>query len=279
MSDNSRFYKMSGSGNDFVVFDGREHAEDGWPPDRIRAVCDRRRGVGADGIVLLSPGPDGGVRIRYFNADGSHAALCGNAALCATRLAPALGLASPERVRLNTDAGLLESRCVGPGWAAELLFPAADVPQPLAVELVEGERRAFQGTVGVPHTVVLVDDVHRVDVEGRGRQLRFAPHASPAGTNVNFVSRLVGGDADWAMRTYERGVEAETLACGTGTVAVALALAGAGLSGLPTRIRSSGGSVLSVAGRLEGALAKDVWLCGEGRLVFSGSLSDAVESE
>jgi diaminopimelate epimerase len=272
MIDATTFYKMTGSGNDFVVLDGRHHAESDWPPARVRAICDRRRGVGADGVVLLTPEPGRAVRIRYYNADGSHAALCGNAALCATRLVPALGLGQPERVSLETDAGPLEGRCVGPGWAAELLFQAANVPQPVSLALRKGERQAFEGTVGVPHIIVVVDNVDRVDVPERGRELRFAPQGGPAGSNANFISRLDGSDADWAIRTYERGVEAETLACGTGTVAAALGLAGAGLAALPVRIRSAGGGVFSVAGRVDGLEASEVWLCGEGRLVFRGNL-------
>lgn len=270
----TRIYKMTGSGNDFVFLDGREHDFADWSPERIRAVCDRRRGVGADGIVHLSPADEpGAVRMIYHNADGSHAEMCGNAALCSTRLAVLLGLASPERIRLVTDAGVLESRTVGPGWAAELRFPTAAVPSPLDLALEPAERRAFQGTVGVPHTILLVDDIGAADVVGRGRALRMAARFSPAGTNVNFIGPTDEADVPWALRTYERGVEAETLACGTGTIAAALALAGAGLAELPVRIRSGSGSVYSVSGAIDGPIATDVWLCGEGRLVLTGDLA------
>ncbi len=268
-----RFYKMTGSGNDFVCLDAREHLLAEWPTDRIRAVCDRRRGVGADGVVHLAVEPDGAIAMVYFNADGSRAEMCGNAALCVTRLAAHLGLAPSHRIELATDSGRLESRCVGPGWAAELRFPAVEAPVPIALNPGAGERRIFQGTVGVPHTVVLVDDVEAAPVEPRGRALRFGPEFAPAGTNVNFVGPIRSEDAVWALRTYERGVEAETLACGTGTVATALALAAAGLTDLPVRLRSGSGCVYSVSGRLEGTRATDVWLCGEGRLVFTGQFA------
>lgn len=269
---NTTFYKMSGSGNDFVVLDGRDHALEAWPTDRIRAVCRRREGVGADGLVHLAPVADGLIQMVYFNADGSRAEMCGNAALCATRLAARLGLARPDRIRLATDSGELESRCVGPGWAAELKFDAVTVPVPIDLPLQRGEDRAFQGTVGVPHTILLVADIRSTDVAGRGRALRLDPRFAPAGTNVNFLGRAAGGDADWMLRTYERGVEAETLACGTGTIAAALAGAAAGMLELPARIRSGSGCLYSVSGRLEGGEARDVWLCGEGRLVFVGDL-------
>ncbi|MFN0179858.1 MAG: diaminopimelate epimerase [Gemmatimonadales bacterium] len=265
-----RFYKMTGSGNDFVCLDGQEHQLADWPPERIREVCDRRRGIGGDGVVHLDRQEDGAIRMVYFNADGSHAEMCGNAALCTTRLAVRLGLADPAGIELATDAGRLSSRCVGPGWAAELQFPTASIPFPVDIALGAGERAVFQGTVGVPHTIVLVDDVRSVDVEGRGRALRFDPAFAPAGSNINFVGPDRSEEASWALRTYERGVEAETLACGTGTVAAALAFASQGLCGLPVRIRSGGGSVYAVTGQLGASGATDVWLCGEGRLVFTG---------
>ena len=267
------FYKMTGSGNDFVFVDGRETSPAAWPTERIRSVCDRRRGVGADGLVILTPAEPGAVEMIYYNADGSRAAMCGNGALCAARLAARLGMASPERIEIRADSGRYMSRCVGPGWVAELLMSEVAIPEPVAVPLEPGESAAFQGTVGVPHTVLVVQDVASVDVDGRGRVLRFWPAFAPAGSNINFISRTpADAEADWAIRTYERGVEGETLACGTGTVAAALACARQGLSVLPMRIRAAGGSVFSVAGQLDGSKATDVWLCGEGRLVYIGEL-------
>jgi diaminopimelate epimerase len=272
-ADPALFYKMTGSGNDFVVLDGRYHQLDDWPVERIRALCDRRRGIGADGLVVLETGP-GAVRMHYFNADGSRAEMCGNAALCSTRLAASLGLADPARVNLDTDSGLLRSRVVGPGWLAELGFPEAPIPRPLPIPLESGERAAYHGIVGVPHLVVEVDDIDAVDLIRRGRALRYDARFGPAGTNVNFVAGTPDPDAGWAMRTYERGVEAETLACGTGTVATALALAGNGRAALPLRIRSRSGAVFSIAGTVGPDRATDVWLAGEGRLVFTGRLAD-----
>ncbi len=270
-----RFYKMTGSGNDFVFLDGREHDLGDWTAVRIRQVCDRRKGVGSDGLVHLSQASAGAIRMVYFNSDGSRGEMCGNAALCSTRLAVHLGLASPERISLETDAGLLESRCVGQMAAAELKFPLVAIPVPTAIPLEPGELRAFQGTVGVPHTVLLVADVAQIDVMTRGRELRLASERSPAGTNVNFISSTGDPAAPWALRTYERGVEGETLACGTGTVAAALGLSKAGLCQLPVQIRSQGGNVFSVSATLEGDRAIEVWLCGEGRLVFVGELAAA----
>lgn len=269
----ARFYKMTGSGNDFVFLDGREHDLAAWTSEKIRQVCDRRRGVGGDGVVHLIKLSDGTIRMTYFNADGSRAEMCGNAALCSTRLAVRLGLADPVRIALATDAGLLESRCVGPAAAAELKFPAVDVPTPIQLQFRPGESKAFQGIVGVPHTVIVVEDLARVDLMARGRELRFAPERGPAGSNVNFIGPTKDPATPWAVRTYERGVEGETLACGTGTIAAALGLANAGLCELPVQMLSSSGCIYSVTATIEGARATEVWLCGEGRLVFVGEFA------
>lgn len=265
------FFKMTGSGNDFVFLDGRTSSTSDWSATDVAAVCDRRIGVGGDGLVILSPeGPDA-VRMIYFNADGSRAGMCGNAALCSTRLAARLGLASGSGMRLHTDTGVLQTRCVGPGWAAELLLPDFSLPEPVDLPRGPGERWMARCTVGVPHLVVLVEDIEAVDVARRGQELRYAELFAPEGVNANFVGPVrPGGDAAWRLRTYERGVEAETLACGTGTVGAAFALAARGVADLPVRIASWGGNVFSVAGRIEGHQAREPWLCGEGRLVFEG---------
>jgi diaminopimelate epimerase len=266
------FSKMSGSGNDFVFLDGRWTAPGVWTADRIRRVCDRRDGVGADGLVFLTPGSGPGrVRFRYFNSDGSQGAMCGNGALCATRLAALLELAPPDAVELETDAGVVHSRCV-PGSAdrAELELPDVREIRTPAVELGPGEQRIGFALVGVPHLVVLVDALESVNLAERGRALRFHPDLAPAGANVNFVSR---SNAGWGMRTYERGVEAETLACGTGAVACATILGGWGVAGVPLEMTTRSGRLLSVSGRLEvgGGLTSPT-LRGEGRLLFRGAL-------
>jgi diaminopimelate epimerase len=267
-----RFYKMTGSGNDFVVLDSRSAPVDAWSAASIRTLCNRRTGVGGDGLVVVSPEGERGARMVYFNADGSRAGMCGNAALCSTRLAARLGIAPAEGMDLHTDTGILKTRCVGPGWAAELLLPDFSLPAEETLPLEPGELWIVRCTVGVPHLVVLVDDVAAVDVERRGRALRRDPAFFPDGLNVNFISRRRSPDGalEWRLRTYERGVEAETLACGTGTVGAAASLAARDLTELPVRIASWGGNVFSVAGRIEGNTLCEPWLCGEGRLVFEG---------
>jgi len=268
-------YKMTGSGNDFVMVDARNTTPADWSADDIRAVCARRTGIGADGLVFVGPGTDPeAVRMVYFNSDGSRAALCGNAALCTTRLAVRLGLAHPQRLTLETDAGTYESRCSGDGERAELHVAAVRAPAPVpGLAPVPGERQLALGTVGVPHLIVLVDDVDGVNVVARGRLLRSDAALGPAGANVNFLSPGARGP-EWRMRTYERGVEDETLACGTGAVAAACALAEWGLAELPVTLCTRSGRRLEVRARKAAAgIYDDVWLGGEARLVARGVIS------
>ncbi len=268
-------YKMTGSGNDFVMVEGRNSSPEEWSADDIRAVCARGTGVGADGVVFVDRGSgSNAVRMIYFNSDGSRAAMCGNAALCATRLAARLGMARAEGMVLETDAGIFETRYAGPDGRTELRLASVPAPGPVAgLGTVDGERRAALGTVGVPHLVILVDDVRCVDVARRGKALRFDPAVGPEGANVNFISP---GDsrAEWHMRTYERGVEAETLACGTGAVAAGCALLQWDLAQSPVTIWTRSGRPLEIEVRKRAqGVYDDVWLAGEATLVLRGVIN------
>jgi diaminopimelate epimerase len=267
-------YKMTGSGNDFVFVDGRLRDPGAWTPDEIRRLCDRYRGVGADGFAIVEPGsgPDG-VRFHFFNRDGGRAPMCGNGALCATRIAARLELANPAGMVLQTDAGDYRSRCLeGPGELAELVLGDLPAPSAPAVRLAPGEHEARLIVVGVPHLVVLVDAVAHVEIQERGRALRSDRALGSGGANVNFVAPLETGE--WAMRTYERGVEGETLACGTGAVACASVLALSGRSRLPQELQTASGRRLNVAGCAEGGIIRGAALRGEGRVVFRGIVGD-----
>jgi diaminopimelate epimerase len=267
----SVFYKMSGSGNDFVILDGRATQPDRWSAEEIRAVCDRRRGAGADGLVILTPSTAEAVRMTYWNSDGSRTAMCGNAALCSGRLAAYLEMVPAGEFCLLTEAGPVRVRAQLSTELAEINLPDLELlPNLLAVSLDRGERWMAFLVVGVPHVVVRVEDVEQVDLPARGKALRFDPGFGPAGANVNFVAPAGGGDGLWVIRTYERGVEGETLACGTGTVAAGVALAQRGEATLPTKFRSRGGPELSVRAQLTGPRVSDVWLAGQARLVYRG---------
>ena len=265
-----RFFKMSGSGNDFAVFDAREQpAGDLERPEFVRRICARGTGVGADGVVLIErPSIDAAdFRMRYFNSDGSRADMCGNAALCVTRLAAELGAGPAAGMRIQSDVGVLRARVGRDGPEVELQ-PVAEVRPDAGVELGAGERRIGFALAGVPHLVVLCDSADAVDVVGRGRPLRR--HSSlPQGANVNFVS--AAGDGRWRMRTYERGVEGETLACGTGAIATAVLLQTWGLSGLESTLATSSGRLATVQLAREDVAWRPT-LRGEGRVVYRGEL-------
>jgi diaminopimelate epimerase len=265
---------MTGSGNDFVMVDSRTSAPEDWDPRDIQAVCARGTGLGADGLVFVGPGSSSdAIRMVYFNNDGSRAVLCGNAALCTTRLAAHLGLVKGGAMHVETDAGTYEGRSAGEDGRAELhLAPVAAPSVVPPLDLQVGEERAALSIVGVPHLVVLVEDVDQVDVAHRGRALRLDPALGAAGANVNFVSP---GEArsEWRMRTYERGVEAETLACGTGAVAAGCTLEQWGEAGLPMTLWTRSGRRLGVKAHRGPSGGYDgVWLVGEAQMVFRGVL-------
>ena len=270
-----RFWKMSGSGNDFVVFDVRNMAAEPLEsPEAIQALSARGTGVGADGVVFVAPAALSGaaVAMRYYNADGSRASFCGNATLCVTRLAHDLGLSPSGTLPLQTDAGLIATRMTAEG--PEIDLPAVtEVVESVPLGLVGGERRMGFALAGVPHLVVLCDDVNAVDLNTRGGELRRSPWRAN-GVNANFVSRRGGG---WAMRTFERGVEGETLACGTGAIATAILLASWNEAGEVTALATRSGRQLRVTLRRDGSK----WLptlAGEGRIVFEGDLAEWSDS-
>ena len=267
-------YKMTGSGNDFVMLDARVSSPAEWTPQDMQAVCARGMGIGADGIVFVGPGSHAGAaRMIYYNADGSHAAMCGNAALCSTTLAAHLSIGPADGIELETDAGTYQSRSLD-GSRAELHLAPVEAPAavPGLLGLVGRERQAVLSRVGVPHLIVLVDDVDQVALMERGRALRFDPALAPEGANINFISADENGT--WRMRTYERGIEGETLACGTGAVGAGCAIQEWGLGRLPINIQSRSGRILGVrATKASSGCYEDVWLAGEGRMVFRGVIT------
>jgi diaminopimelate epimerase len=262
---------MTGSGNDFVVFNATGGAASRLEnPETIRVLSARGTGVGADGVVFVEEVPGGDIRMRYYNSDGSEAALCGNASLCSTSLAVELGLAQGGGFVLHTAAGSLNAR-IRDGLPEVDLEPVSDVrsdARDLGTE--PGEIRLGYAVAGVPHVVVEIDDIESADVTGRGPELRNHP-ALADGANVNFVAKR--SDGSFAYRTYERGVEAETLACGTGAVASAIMLSSWGESAHETTLWTRSGLPLVVTLSRKGS----TWLPslrGEGRIVFEGLLRD-----
>jgi diaminopimelate epimerase len=264
------FYKMSGSGNDFVMVDAMSRApEELATAAVIQSICARGTGIGADGIVFLERSWAADFRMVYLNSDGSRADLCGNATLCSVRLAVELGIMPSGECHVETDAGVLSARLLPTGPEVDLA-PVAEVRTKLPFRLEPGERWIGYALAGVPHLVVRVDDVETVDLVGRGRVLRY-DRSLAQGANVNFVAE--DGAGGWRVRTYERGVEGETLACGTGAVATAILLTEAGETTSGAALETRSKRVLRV--RLQRSLSG--WhpsLAGEARLVYQGVLGE-----
>ncbi|MCP4715184.1 MAG: diaminopimelate epimerase [Deltaproteobacteria bacterium] len=265
------FCKMSGCGNDFIVIDDRggtfKHLK---TESFITAVCARKTAIGADGIIFIKQSDLADIGWDFFNADGSRAAMCGNGARCAARFAEVSGIARAE-VTIETDAGLVRA-CMKGSLVNLKLAPPEGLE--LNGRLVIGGRdmSVHRLVVGVPHAVVFVDDVERVPVAEWGRAVRFEPCFQPQGTNVNFVSQA--GTNMLHIRTYERGVEDETLACGTGAVAAALIAIALGMVSSPVRLVTHGGDMLSVETPQSQPPFVDVLLEGEARVVYMGELWD-----
>jgi diaminopimelate epimerase len=267
---NRAFYKMSGSGNDFVFFDVTHEPEGALgKPDSIRAISARGTGVGADGVVFLTAQGDDEISIRYYNSDGSLGELCGNATLCSLRLATELGLVDGEEVRINTDAGLIHAR-MADGLPEIDLAPVTEISTEVpAIPRIDREELLGFARAGVPHIVILDKDVEEADIVGRGSRIRRDPSLRD-GANVNFLSPH---GRDWKIRTYERGVEAETLACGTGAVAAGILLTEWGRASGPVGLVTRSHRRLEVRVRRDGSDWRPS-LRGPAEIVFSGELRD-----
>ena len=237
------FWKMHGAGNDFILVDDRAG---GFPADDIAfraGLCDRRRGIGSDGLLLIQPSSVADFRMRFFNPDGSEADFCGNGARCIARLAREIG-AAPADMRIETRAGLVRAEVLAPHLVRLYLPPAKDWRLDLAVEWQNRPLPLHFVNTGVPHAVAVVDDLAAVDVPALGAFIRRHALFAPAGTNADFIQ--IRGPDSLAIRTYERGVEGETLACGTGILAAALVAEKLGLVRVPVRVRAAGGDELEV---------------------------------
>ncbi len=265
------FVKMSGTGNDFIVIDHRRPriAREAMP-EFARLVCRRKFSVGADGLILIEESERADFRWRFFNADGSVAEMCGNGARCAARFAYMHGIA-PARMRFETLAGIIEASVADVDVSVKMTRPA-DFRMHLDLE-VDGRTLTLHSVdTGVPHAVVLVDDIEAADVRGLGSRIRHHEVFMPAGTNVNFVGRLE--DGAFKVRTYERGVEDETQACGTGAVASALVAAVLDRAASPVEIVTTGGDRLTILFDLqEGPAADNVFLKGPAHVVYRGELN------
>jgi diaminopimelate epimerase len=264
------FVKMTGAGNDFILVDDRAGLL--GPAERAalaRRLCPRRLAVGADGLVLLDEAAEADLHMRLFNADGSEAEMCGNAVRCLALYAAGAGLA-PPRMRIATVAGIIHAEVLGPERARVQLTDAGRPRRLAGIDFGGPTAEVYSVNTGVPHAVVFVADLEAADVVGWGRALRHHEAFSPAGTNVDFVA--AGGEGVVCVRTYERGVEDETLACGTGVTAAALAAAEVGPVEMPLRVRTRSGAELEVSFRRDDDRVSGIYLEGPGAVVYHGRL-------
>jgi len=265
------FYKMSGSGNDFIIIDNRkDRLANQDLPDFIARVCRRAMSVGADGLILVENSDTADFRWRFFNSDGSVAEMCGNGARCVARFAYLTHIAG-SRMRFETDAGPISATIEGLRVSLKMTDPEdLEIDYDLPVE--SGMVQVGSVNTGVPHVVMTVEDLETVDVVGLGREIRNHDFYSPAGTNVNFISPISPGLL--ALRTYERGVEDETLACGTGAVAAALVTASKKGWDSPVSIQVRSGGILNIHFKSEGDRYLDVHLEGDARVIYRGELEE-----
>jgi diaminopimelate epimerase len=263
-----RFTKMNGAGNDFILFDNRTGSID-LDRSQIAQLCDRHRGIGADGILLLEkPTNRADFRMRYFNADGGEAEMCGNGARCFARFANKVG-GQKEKISFETPAGVIAAELKGDLVTLRMTEPSdlrldVDLPMP-----TENKTVHFINS-GVPHVVIPVSKIDDVDVRREGAAIRHHKTFSPSGTNVNFIEKH--GPNKIAIRTYERGVEDETLACGTGVVASALIFAASENTNGPISVIARGGDELRVGFEKSGERFRNVTLTGPAEFVFEGSI-------
>jgi diaminopimelate epimerase len=264
------FTKMNGAGNDFVLVDNRSQRIR-LTADQVTRLCDRQRGIGADGIILLIPCSSGKAdwSWEFYNSDGSTAEMCGNGARCFARFVQRL-TGSAKEITFETGAGVITAAFQG-----ELVTVNLTTPQGLAlnqqIALASGPVTVHSLNTGVPHAVLLVPDADRAQVQAWGAEIRRHAHFAPKGTNVNFVQVL--GPGQIRVRTYERGVENETLACGTGVTASALIAARVHQFASPVRVRVQGGDTLEVSFQEAGGQFREVRLTGPADFAFEGKIT------
>lgn len=269
------FYKMSGSGNDFIVIDNRQKII--GKEDLIRfiaLVCRRKMAVGADGLILIEDSDKADFKWHFFNSDGGRAEMCGNGARCAARLSYLKGIAGPN-LTFETDAGLISAQVTERCVKIKMPDPTG-LKLAYEIELTDGPFTLNSINIGVPHVVILVAEIEDLDVVKTGREIRFHRRFQPAGTNVNFIHTNAAGHV--SIRTYERGVEGETLACGTGSIAAALVMASEHGLPSPIKVKTKSGDFLTIYFKRKPDGFTDVHLKGDARLIYKGELhTEALE--
>jgi diaminopimelate epimerase len=263
-----RFTKMNGAGNDFILIDNRA-GEIHLDSSQIARLCDRHRGVGADGVLLLEKASNNAdFRMRYFNADGGEAEMCGNGARCFARFAKKVADAQ-RKISFETPAGLIAAELTDDLVTLQMTEPT-DLRLKVKLPMADENKTVHFINSGVPHVVIAVSQIDDVDVRRAGSAVRHHRMFSPNGANVNFIEKR--GLYKIAIRTYERGVEDETLACGTGVVASALVFAALEKVNGQVTVITRGGDELQVGFEKINNHFRSVTLTGPAEFVFEGTI-------
>ncbi|MCP4680992.1 MAG: diaminopimelate epimerase [Desulfobacterales bacterium] len=266
------FWKMNGSGNDFILIDNRDgRISDDEMSCLAERACRRKESVGADGMIFVVESDRYDFGWRFFNADGSEAEMCGNGGRCVSRFASLQGISGTD-MTFETLAGPVSAEVKG--RVVKVLMPK---PTGLSMDMDLAYEQGWMSVdfinAGVPHVVVCVDDLSGHPVKAQGRNIRFHGNFSPEGTNADFMRVLGSGHIE--IRTYERGVEDETLACGTGAIACALIAAVRGMiEKSPVKVKTRGGEDLTIYFNRDGDSFDEVWLEGNTCIVYQGKMFD-----
>jgi diaminopimelate epimerase len=270
------FYKMSGAGNDFILIDNRNGILDGDRcQDFVRLVCRHKLSAGADGLFLIENDPEVDFRWRFFNADASEAEMCGNGARCAARFAHLVGVVKKSKMAFRTLAGIIKAELLDDGKVKVQLTPPHSLQSDIHVESDAGSFDLDIINTGVPHAVCFMsgsDELKSADIQRWGRSIRFHPKFLPAGVNANFI--FVHSANQISIRTYERGVEGETLACGTGCTAAALISAARSRVVSPVEVKTQSGEALIVHFKKDKDEFTEVCLEGEAKVAYEADLWD-----
>lgn len=267
--ENIDFYKMSGSGNDFIIIDNRKRiVDEAGLMNFVANVCRRKMSVGADGLILIENADAVDFKWRFFNSDGSVAEMCGNGARCAARFAYIKGIAGTE-MSFETEAGIIHAKVAKDQVKIKMPDPT-DLKTDYALELENSTLSVSSVNTGVPHVVIEADNIDDIEVVKLGREIRFHDVFDPAGTNVNFV--CLQNDDIVAIRTYERGVEDETLACGTGAIACAIVISYKKKIKSPVKVMTRSKGYLYIYYKVKQGRFYDIFLEGDARIIYKAQL-------
>ena len=271
------FFKLSGAGNDFIVADDRSSAWSSFDVSKLaRGLCRHGLSIGADGLILLENSKRARFRMRHFNPDGGESPMCGNGARCAARFA-FLKVIVGRQMTIETSSGVLEAEILADHQVRVEIPTKFTTPKYIKLEIEGRQIPCYLLDTGVPHLTVFVKDIERAPVETLGKRLRSHPHLGEGGANVNFVTPSPEGDS-YPMRTFERGVERETLACGTGAAAVALVLSQMGERFSEIRLKMRSGRPLCVEFRPR-RQTPAIFLTGDATYIYQGKISQEALEE